>query len=391
MVSFSNIYILVFFLLTTKLLGVESIKPEVTRVVKLGITEPSKGVLYQDGKLWVTRTGNIPGESNKILVFSADGKKELASLSFSYGLKKLYAFQSDTVIALGINHSGVTVVSFIKYRNGKFSVKRRNLSARFLAEEFAVTESGFLFSEIGEQDIVYVDQWKFLNSVAPSLSEEFKKEVAAEEYIEGSVRAMKPWEYVNADLLGLKIFFPLSIASDKQRFWVVEKNLPDPTDDKLVYFDMNNGKFQRIFNDDNRNGLSDVLYSSKHDRVIVSEYVAGNVLVIDARSQELMDVIKVGGAPRQTAIYGNCIVASNDQTKNLSFILLNDDQASLVLEWNIADQIKHLNRPGRISVNAKDGYIYLKSNDICTGCLESRSGVVAIRELSGVTDKMCGI
>jgi len=401
MSAFKNAVLIIVFMFSSTILAVETIIPQVTKVVTLPHVEVTKGILYQDNVLWVSRTKVKDGEKNKVLVFSADGKQQLASVDIPHGIDKIYRFKNDTVVVMGTAYTPTrTLVSFLKYDQGRISSKTITLNQSFLAADFAVAEDAFLFSEIGEGDIVYADQWQFLNSITSNLEDDehvHDEEVeelpvrALKPYEEPVVRARKPGEYPNAHLLGLRISFPLDIVADQRRFWNIERGLATPTDDKIIYVDIDGRKFQRLFTEDPKNGLSDLNYSPKHNYVIVSEYVAGNVLLIDDQTQKVQHTIHVGGVPRQTAVYGNCIISANDETKNLNFIKIDGDQASVELVWDIADQVKDLNRPGRISVNAEGGYVYLKSEDTCTSCQTSRSGVVAIKDLSGVTERVCGL
>jgi len=392
--------------ISSSIFATETIKPKVTKVVTLPRIEVTKGILYQNNVVWVSRT-KVNEDGNKILVFSADGKQQLASTEVPHGINKIYPFKSDTVVVMGSAFSPTrTIVSFLKYDQGRIIAKRITLHQEFLAASFAVADDAFLFSEIGEGDIAYADQWRFLNSIALDIEDEDHAH-GHDDVEHGTedaplmarkpnedlppIRAKKPGEYANAHLLGLNISFPLDIVADQQRFWNIERGTPSPLDDKIIYVDMKGRKFQRIFTEDPKNGLSDLNYSPKHNYVIVSEYAAGNILLIDDQTQKLQHSIHVGGTPRQTVVYGDCIISTDEQSKNLSFIKIDGGQASVALVWDIADQVKHLNQPGRISANAEDGYVYLKAKDTCNSCQTSRSGVVAIKDVSGVTARVCGL
>jgi hypothetical protein len=103
----------------------------------------------------------------------------------------------------------------------------------------------------------------------------------------------------------------------------------------------------------------------------------GKLLLIDADSAQLIEVVDIGNEPQGITKWGQCLVIAETIKKQIHFIHTDRNKKDFQVTWDAAEAGDMLKMPSEIAVDLNTQQVFLRSSYPCPLCTQTQSSLYA--------------
>lgn len=382
-------------------LSAESKSPGLDTEVVTAFSEnnPYGRLVSHQGFFWLTRYQPSVKAPTQIEVYSAKGKLK-ASVKLPFAVKSLTPFDKDTLIASGWTN---IIDNQLKNDRRPFWETRSFYSLLSFREdteiEIKTYEYPRAYPEYWDGDIT-LPYTLATNGEDVYVSEPGTRSVMRLEH-DALVRLYRdipegvelPDDYPYPIVEGrmpVDLPFPEKMVVVGDYLYVVAKNSPQDGDELLVRINLANRNKTDLVFDHFRNGLKDMVAFEELELVAVSERKEDLLHLIDVKNNTVEATLKLHSKyPEYLARLGSCVVVGSTFERRLNFYDVSKAELPHVSQWDLSEVDPRFYRVDSIAIDSSSQTVFLRSNEFCANCEQTRAAVIRATEKNGVTFERC--
>lgn len=299
---------------------------DIRTIARLDPGEVYRGQVFHAGHLWEGHSVGGVGAYH-IDVHAADDGRVLASASLPHTLEFLYPFGADTILVVGKHFTErwgwLTYHSTARFRHGRIRVRTRSMPMALQIEQFGGRVGSMYFNE-------------------PCSRKVFR------------------WTRFGARPLAPDIRLPGVILPFDGSVFVLERNRITPGHENIVKIDLASQRIERTFAAP-RNKLSTMIDLEHLPWIAAVETWAGQVLLVDKRTNRLDTVLSAPGIPVDVAPWGSHLMVVSRDPKCLRLFDLAAQGIPQVAEWDLSALGDDFGNLTTMHVDPRNGTVFLRS------------------------------
>ena len=342
--------ICLFFGLSPQVQGALDPDLSINWVTDLPALEVYQGQTFHQGLLWVGKSRTADHDKHQVEVYSPDGLEKLASIDLdtpegrNHSASHIHPYDQDSVIVTGRSQwPWKTHYSILSYSQGKITAEAYTFPEKYQVDQFGGSRDQMFFTEVGDGTIL---QHHDMNQTA-----------------------LRPRISGPGKMLMIDNFL---LTIERKSFYQGDEN--------VVSINLETQQATRLFSN-HRAGIVDMADLGDY-RLGIAEMKADQVVVMNLKSQTLTHTLSVPGPGAVEKFGKHCAVAASEEQRSLHFFDLRQDHDQEIARWELASLGTKFRKARQIHVNPDNGQIYLRSTYLCTGCNETMSSVVTVRQKS---------
>ena len=335
-------------------------------VTELDSLETDSGHLFYAGHLWVGKIVLVPGATqaiHRLEVYNADGTHLDAAIDLPHSIIQIAPGSENQVLITGKSSwpwkSHLTTVTLVQGRTP--TVSTHTFAEDYLIEYLAVP----------------------VTPPARAGTPYYLSLPNDRGFLSYATRSTAP---LSADV----VLPGKSLIVGNALYAIERNNLTNFDVENVARVDLTTNAVTRTFPRSNRQHLTSIAHLPERNFLALSEAGADNVLLIDAKTNQLSFTIPVPQEPRGVAAYGShCVAVASTEARLLTIWAVDHDEPELVTTWDLAPAGDVLRKPSEVAVDQTTGRVFVRSNYLCAGCGSTMSGVVAAEEEGGAAFERC--
>lgn len=115
----------------------------------------------------------------------------------------------------------------------------------------------------------------------------------------------------------------------------------------------------------------------------------GSLLLVDAVTNKLRQVVEIGGEPEGLVPYGKCFIVTTAAKRAILFVKVGEEQAEIIDAWDANGAGDRLKLPQLIAIDPATQKVFLRSSYPCPTCAQTQSSIFAFSSAESAVLRNC--